>query len=93
MKLYKIPFDIKHEENIFGGYLSLRQVLYLMITILSAGIFFFKINLWIKLSIFFTLALISLTFAFLKIKETRSDLYVVNIIKYIFRKKKYLHER
>ena len=31
MKLYKIPFDIKHEEKIFGGYLSLRQVLYLMI--------------------------------------------------------------
>ena len=93
MKLYKIPFDIKHEEKIFGGYLSLRQVLYLMITVLSAGIFFLKINLYIKLSIFFTIALISLTFAFLKIKETRSDLYVVNIIKYIFRKKKYLHER
>lgn len=93
MKIYKIPFDIKHEEKIFGGYFSLRQVLYLMITIISAGIFFFKINLWIKITVFSLVALISLTFAFLKIQESRSDLYVLNIIKYIFRNKKYLHER
>lgn len=93
MKVYKIPFDIKHEEKIFGGYLSLRQVLYLMITIISAGIFFFKINLWIKILVFSIVTLISLTFAFLKIQESRSDLYVLNIIKYIFRNKKYLHER
>ena len=29
MRVFKIPFDIKREEKIFGGYLSLRQVLYL----------------------------------------------------------------
>ena len=38
MRLYKIPFDIKHEEKVFGGYLSIRQALYLLLTILSAGI-------------------------------------------------------
>ena len=31
MRVFKIPFDIKREEKIFGGYLSLRQVLYLML--------------------------------------------------------------
>ena len=29
MTVFKVPFDIKREEKIFGGYLSLRQVIYL----------------------------------------------------------------
>lgn len=35
MTIYKIPFDIKREEKIFGGYLSLRQVIYLMMSVLN----------------------------------------------------------
>ena len=31
MRVFKVPFDIKREEKIFGGYLSLRQVIYLML--------------------------------------------------------------
>ena len=31
MRVFKVPFDIKREEKIFGGYLSLRQVVYLML--------------------------------------------------------------
>ena len=30
MRVFKVPFDIKREEKIFGGYLSLRQVVYLI---------------------------------------------------------------
>lgn len=89
MKLYKIPFDVKHEEKIFGGYLSLRQVLYLLLTILAGGIFFINIQVVLKLTIFSFFAIIFLSFAFIKIHETRLDIYVVNIIKYLFRKKKY----
>ena len=29
MSLYKVPFDFTHEEKVFGGYLSLRQMLYI----------------------------------------------------------------
>ena len=27
MRIFKVPFDLKREEKIFGGYLSLRQVI------------------------------------------------------------------
>lgn len=93
MRLYKIPFDIKHEEKIFGGYLSIRQVLYLLLIILSAGIFFTPIQKWIRITIFLSFALTFLAFAFINVNETRLDRYVVNIISYLFRKKKFKFER
>ena len=40
MILYKVPFDFTHEEKVFGGYLSLRQMLYVIISIISVGILF-----------------------------------------------------
>ena len=51
MKVFKIPFDLKHEEKIFGGYLSLRQVLYLMFATSSLIIFKVPVNLIIKILI------------------------------------------
>ena len=48
MKLFKIPFDIKREEKIFGGYLSLRQVIYLMVAASSFCIFASPLDLLIK---------------------------------------------
>lgn len=86
MRLYKIPFDIKHEEKVFGGYLSIRQALYLLLTILSAGVLLIPIQKWIRIAVF-------LSFAFIKVNETRLDRYVVNIFVYIFRNKKFKFER
>lgn len=93
MRLYKIPFDIKHEEKVFGGYLSIRQALYLLLTILSAGILLIPIQKWIRITVFLFFAVIFLSFAFIKVSETRLDRYVVNIITYLFRKKKFKFER
>ena len=89
MKFYKIPFDIKHEEKIFGGYLSLRQVLYLLLIGLSGIIFFIRISKLFRILIFLVCAIVLLAFAFIKIGETRLDCYVVNIVKFVFRKKKF----
>lgn len=93
MRLYKIPFDIKHEEKVFGGYLSIRQALYLLLTILSAGVLLIPIQKWIRIVVFLFFATIFLTFSFIKVNETRLDRYVANIIVYIFRKKKFKFER
>lgn len=93
MRVYKIPFDIKHEEKIFGGYLSLRQVIYLLFAVLSAGVFFLPILKAIKILIFSILATIFVSFAFVKIDETRLDKYFIYFLKYIFRNKKYNFER
>ena len=38
MRMFKVPFDIKREEKIFGGYLSLRQVTYLLLATSSLSI-------------------------------------------------------
>ena len=94
MKYYKIPFDIKHEEKILGGYLSLRQVIYLLLCIICGGIFFIKtIQIWIRTMIFIIVVSFFMAFAFISIKETRLDKYLLNIIKYFIRKKRYLFER
>ena len=45
MRVFKVPFDVKREEKIFGGYLSLRQVLYLMLMAASLSIFIIPLNI------------------------------------------------
>ena len=49
MRVFKIPFDTKREEKIFGGYLSLRQVLYLMLATASLGILATPLNIIVKI--------------------------------------------
>lgn len=93
MKVYKIPFDVKHEEKIFGGYLSLRQVLYLLLIIFSIGIFFINMHLYAKIIIFSILSITFISFAFVKVQETRIDKYLIYFIKYLMRKKIYMFER
>lgn len=94
MNIYKVPFDFAHEEKIFGGYLSLRQAIYLVLGIASAGILFIPhIPMTLKVIIFLTTFIAFLIFAFLKINEIYADRHFLNIIKYIFRKKIYLSER
>ena len=67
MSLYKVPFDFAHEEKVFGGYLSLRQMLYLIASVISVGILFLHIPVVVKTPVFLSTVAILLTFAFLKI--------------------------
>lgn len=93
MRVFKVPFDIKREEKIFGGYLSLRQVIYLMLGVSSFAIcaipihFIFKILFVILLTAFFLLC------AFFKIGEQNFDKFFFYWVKYIFRKKDFVYER
>lgn len=93
MGLYKVPFDFTHEEKVFGGYLSLRQMLYLIASVISIGILFLHIPIIVKTLAFFSIVAILLTFAFLKIGNIYADKYFFNIIKYIFRRKIFIFER
>lgn len=93
MSLYKVPFDFAHEEKVFGGYLSLRQMLYLIASVISVGILFLHIPIVIKTLVFLSTVAILLTFAFLKIGNIYADKYFFNIIKYIFRRKIFIFER
>ena len=108
MRLFKIPYDVKREEKIFGGYLSLRQVIYLMLaasslSILATGLpIMIKLILIIMLSSFFLLCtflligiviLFFLLCAFFRINEQNFDKFFFFTIKYLFRKKQFIYRR
>ncbi len=88
MSVYKVPFEFTHEEKIFGGYLSLRQMLYMIFSVISIGILFLPVvPMIIKFILFFIIFATLMAFAFWKIGNNYADKYFLNILKYIFRKK------
>lgn len=93
MRIFKVPFDVKREEKIFGGYLSLRQVIYIMIDSSSLGILATQLPIILKISFISIIATFFLLCSFLKISEQNFDKFFYFAIKYIFRKKKFIYER
>lgn len=93
MRVFKVPFDVKREEKIFGGYLSLRQVIYLMLTASTLVIFVTPLAIIVKLSIIGLLGMFLLLCAFMKVNEQNFDKFFFYAIKYLFRKKKFVYER
>jgi len=93
MRIFKIPFDIKREEKIFGGYLSLRQVIYLMLSAASLSIFATPLNIIIKIILILIIASFFLLCTFLKIGEQNFDKFFFYCLKYLFRKKHFVYER
>lgn len=93
MRLFKVPFDVKREEKIFGGYLSLRQVIYLMLSVTSLIIFTTHLPMVIKLLIITFISSFLLLCAFMKINEQNFDKFFFYAVKYLFRKKNFIYER
>ena len=93
MRIFRVPFDIKREEKIFGGYLSLRQVIYLMLSASSFLIFITAIPKIIKIALVSTICILFLLCAFLKISEQNFDKLLFYWLKYIFREKNFIYER
>lgn len=93
MRVFKIPFDIKREEKIFGGYLSLRQVLYLMLSASSLIILTTSLHISIKLLFITIIATFFILCAFLKIGEQNFDRFFFYAFKYLSRKRNFVYER
>ena len=94
MLIYNVPYNFKHEEKIFGGYVSLRQAIYLIIGASTISIFLVpELNTFIKLIIILAFITISVLFAFLKIDGTYADKYFIYILKFMFKKKKFILEK
>lgn len=93
MRVFKVPFDVKREEKIFGGYLSLRQVLYIMLAGASLTTFIPPISIVIKIILVSLMIPFFLLCAFLKISEQNFDKFFFYALKYLFRKRKYMYER
>lgn len=90
MRTFSIPFVMEQEEKIFGGYVSIRQAIYLILGVISALIFFTKLHLAVKLIVFSFVMISMLLFAFLKINGTNFDKFTLIVIKYFLRKRKFL---
>lgn len=93
MRVFKVPFDVKREEKIFGGYLSLRQVIYLMLVAGSFALFATKMIIPVKILIVGIIATFLLMCTFLKIKGQNFDKFFFYALKYIFRKKNFVYGR
>ena len=94
MGVYRVPYDFSHEEKVFGGYLSLRQMLYVIGSVISLGILFIPgLPMMLKTILFLIIFITSMVFAFLKIGSGFADKYFLNIVKFIFRKKIFIFER
>lgn len=93
MRVFKVPFDIKREEKIFGGYLSIRQVIYLILAASSFSILALPLSLIIKILLISVIAVFFLLCAFLKVNELNFDKFFYLFIKYLCRKKIYVYER
>lgn len=94
MQIYNVPYNFNHEEKVFGGYVSLRQAIYLIFGASMLSIFFITmIDIFIKSILFLILATIFILFAFLKVDETNADKYFIYILNFLIRKKQYILEK
>lgn len=93
MRTFKIPYDLKREEKIFGGYLSLRQVLYLMLIASSFTMLFLPLNKIITIVIISIISIFFLLCAFYKINEQNFDKFFFYALKFKMRKKLFIFWR
>lgn len=93
MRVFKVPFDIKREEKIFGGYLSLRQAIYIMLGTSSLGILATSLPIALKIIFISLIAIFFLLCSFLKIGEQNFDKFFYFAIKYLFRRKNFIYAR
>ena len=93
MRVFKVPFDIKREEKIFGGYLSLRQVVYLMLGASSLALLATPLPIVLKIIFILLIASFFLLCTFFKIGEQTFDKYFFYALRYLFRKKYFVYKR
>ena len=93
MRMFKVPFDIKREEKIFGGYLSLRQVTYLLLASSSLSLLATGLSVITKTILIAIISIFFLLCCFLKIGGQNFDKFFFNALKYLCRKRKFVYER
>ena len=90
MKVYDVPYYFEHEEKIFGGYVSLRQAIYLMFAVMAIGLFFLPIfDITVKFILFLIVGGFFCSLAFLKIDGTNADKYLLYVLKFLLKRKIY----
>lgn len=92
MKVYRVPLQLEKEEKLFGGSITLRQMIYLIVGVgFGAMIFagFYRIHLVASLLAWVIFAVIACVFAFYKVKEVDIDKYLIMLVLFKLRRKEY----
>lgn len=91
MRLFPVPYSITEEEKIFGGYLSLRQVIYLAVSVILSVLLFFSAFLPLSLRLFLGLMLVSAgaSLAFIKVANIGLDRYLKFAVLYFVHQKRF----
>jgi len=92
VRLFPVPYSITEEEKLFGGYLSLRQVVYLAVSLVAAAILIFCVSLLpLSLRLFSGLLLTGAgaSLAFIKISHIGLDRYLMFAVLFCIRQKRY----
>lgn len=93
MRTFKIPYDIAHEEKLFGGVFSVRQFLYILIDICAIALLFIPLPLFLRILLFLFTFPVPLIFAFVNVGGMYADRYTLIILKYLLRNKKMYWQR
>lgn len=83
----------REKKRFSGGYLSLRQVMYLMLGTAGFGICAFSIPISMKILFISIWATFFLLCTFFKIGEQNFDKFFFYAMKFVFRKKDFVYER
>lgn len=91
MRYYPVLLDTLNEEKIFGGVVSVRQVVYLLVAgILAVLSFFLPIHIILRIPLSLLFASAGLILAFFKVSETNIDTMLYYAARYLIRQKKYV---
>lgn len=92
MRAFPVPVQLESEERVIGGYLTLRQLIYLLAGFaLGGGIaiitHFFPLTLRILLCVLFFL--IGSSLAFMRVYSTDLDIFLYRWFKWRFNKREF----
>ncbi|MBC7323776.1 MAG: PrgI family protein [Moorella sp. (in: Bacteria)] len=85
MRAYPVPLQLEEEERIIGGYLTLRQLVYLVLGAVlgggtAAGAFFLPLVL--RSAVFILFAGAGAALALIPVQETRLDVFLFRWLKW-----------
>jgi len=91
MRAYPVPVQLDQEEKVIGGYLTLRQLLYLILgAVIGCGTALtFNLPLIAKLIIAAGGLTIGIILAFIPAEKTTLDIYLLRWIMWTIKKRKY----
>lgn len=94
MRMFPVPMDLTEEEKTVGGFLSIRQVVYLLGAVASAALFYVVFStlgapLWLRVPAAVLLVIAGIYLAFGRPSDVPADRYLVMWVQYRRREKEF----